>query len=180
MNRRVLLPLLAPALLLAGCYTTPQRPSAEQSPPPLPTTTQTRPAQPEAPAPVQEEGVQISAYEPASTVPLTPLHSSAVQSLLRSAEEQERSRDLAGAVGTLERALRIEPRNAHLWHRLAGLRFQQGRYSQAAGLAEKSLALAGGDNGLKRDNWRLIADSKRADGDEAGARVAERKARLVR
>ncbi|MCW8908812.1 MAG: tetratricopeptide repeat protein, partial [Sedimenticola sp.] len=119
-------------------------------------------------------------YEPASAVPLTPLHSSAVQSLLRSAEAQERNRDLAGAVGTLERALRIEPRNAHLWHRLATLRFQQGRYSQATGLAEKSLALAGGDRGLKRENWRLIADSKRASGDEAGARVAERKARLVR
>ncbi|MCW8907127.1 MAG: hypothetical protein OQL28_07745, partial [Sedimenticola sp.] len=87
MNRRVLFSLLVPALLLAGCYTAPQRPAAERQPPPLPgEVTETLPAQPQAPAPVREEGVQISAYEPASAVPLTPLHSSAVQSLLRSAE----------------------------------------------------------------------------------------------
>lgn len=180
MNRRVLFSLLAPALLLAGCYTAPQRPAADQQPPPLPDLGVAQPAQEETAPPVRDEGVQISAYEPASQVPLTPLHSSAVQSLLRSAEEQERERDLVGAVGTLERALRIEPRNAHLWHRLADLRFQQGRYTQAAGLAEKSLALAGGDSVLKRDNWRLIADSRRAAGDDAGAREAERKARMVR
>lgn len=172
MNWRVLIPVLLPALLLAGCYTAPRRPAAEQQAPPVRALTGVpQPAAPE---------VQISAYEPASRVPLTPLHSSAVQSLLSSALQQERSRDLAGAVGTIERALRIEPRNAHLWHRLADLRFQQGRYAQATELAEKSLALAGGDATLKRDNWQLIAQSMRASGDHAGARVAERKARLVR
>ena len=46
-------------------------------------------------------------------------------------------------------------------------------------LADPRPALAGGDLALKRDNWRLIAKARRAAGDVAGARVAERKARTL-
>lgn len=170
--------LLLPALLLAGCYTAPQRPAAE-----IPS----RPAAPVSSAsgsevvvaPARDREIQISAYEPAPAVPLVPLHSKAVGALLKTAQQQERNNDLNGAVGTIERALRIEPRNGHLWYRLANLRYSQGRHGLASDLASKSLALAGADVALKRDSWRLIARAKRASGDTEGAKVAERKARML-
>lgn len=165
-------------LLLAGCAGTTQRaaPVAEassvQRPMQPPSSTVTQPAD-------GGGGIQIRAYEPSVRKAVAPVHSSAVTSLLKSAQLLESAGDLTAAVGTIERALRIEPRNAHLWNRLAHLRFSQGRISPAADLAMKSMALAGGDIALKRDNWQLIARARRRAGDVAGARVAERKARML-
>ena len=61
------------------------------------------------------------------------------------------------AMATLERALRIEPRNAMPWHQLATVRFQQQQYQQAFALARKSNVLAGNNRNLKNANWELIA-----------------------
>lgn len=47
-----------------------------------------------------------------------------------------------GAVSSVERALRLEPKNPWLWHRLAVLRLQQGQWRQAMALAEKSNSLS--------------------------------------
>ncbi|MGH8590248.1 MAG: tetratricopeptide repeat protein, partial [Gammaproteobacteria bacterium] len=49
------------------------------------------------------------------------------------------------AAATLERAIRIEPRNPWLWHRLAVLRLQEGQHSVAIELAKKSNVLARGN-----------------------------------
>ncbi len=180
MNWKIYATLLMLVLLLAGCYTAPQRPVAEvgQRPPPAPV--DNRGYEPEVvTAPARDKEIQISAYEPAPAVPLVPLHSKAVDALLKTAREQERKQDLNGAVGTIERALRIEPRNGHLWYRLANLRYSQGQHGMASDLARKSLALAGADVALKRDSWQLIARAKRAVGDIEAAKVAERKARML-
>ncbi len=178
MNWKRYYALLLPALLLAGCYTPPQRPAEPGGQRPPAPAYEVRGGEAVA-APAREKGVQISAYEPAPAVPLAPLHSKAVGALLKTAQEQERNNDLNGAVGTLERALRIEPRNAHLWYRLASLRLIQGQHGLASDLATKSLALAGADVALKRESWELIARAKRAGGDVSGANVAERKARML-
>jgi tetratricopeptide (TPR) repeat protein len=171
MKRKILYCLLISANLLAACSVTPKRTTTPDSrSTPAPVTSQ---------RPEVDEEPQVRAYEPAAQVRATPTHGRAVVALLQSAEKQEAADDLAGAVGTVERALRIEPRNAHLWNRLANLRLQQGTYGMAADLAAKSNNLAGGDLALKRDNWRLIAQARRAAGDIAGARVAERKARTI-
>jgi hypothetical protein len=102
--------------------------------------------------------------------------STTVLALIQTAEGQERAGNLAGAAATLERALRVQPRNAVLWHRLANVRFQQGQYARANSLAGKSNALAASNASLRRNNWLLIAKIKRAQGDEYGAREAEMKA----
>ena len=86
-----------------------------------------------------------------------PQPAKAVRALLERARKQQAAGDLVGAANTLERAVRIEPGNALVWNRLAHVRLEQGRYTQAAGLAAKSKALAGGDAVLKADNDRIIA-----------------------
>ena len=76
------------------------------------------------------------------------------------------------AAASLERALRIEPRNARLWHELAQLRMQEEEYQQTESLALRSIRFAGADNTLRSANWRLISESRRERGDLAGARKA--------
>jgi len=101
----------------------------------------------------------------------------AVLALLSNAGRQQQGGDIPGAAATLERALRIEPRNARLWHRLAALRLDQKSYRMAAGLADKSNSLAPEDADLKRANWRLIARARSALGDATGAQEAWQMAR---
>jgi Tfp pilus assembly protein PilF len=79
---------------------------------------------------------------------------------------------LANAAATLERALRIEPRNPRLWHELARVRLKQGQYAQAESVAARSNSWAGSDNALRAENWRLIAEAREARGDTEGARQA--------
>lgn len=79
-------------------------------------------------------------------------------------------REAAGA--SLERALRIEPRNAWLWHELAQLRLAQGQYAQAISLAQKSGSFAVKDRRLQAVNWRLIGNARTAQGNPAGAEKA--------
>ncbi len=104
----------------------------------------------------------------------------AVVSLLNTASAQFRAGDHARAAATLERAIAIEPNNAWLWHRLAGTRLAEGRLSQAASLAAKSNSLANplatADRNLQADNWKLIAEVRRRQGDAGGAATAESQA----
>lgn len=93
--------------------------------------------------------------------------------LLDNAGQQARSGQLDASAATLERALRIEPDNAVIWNRLALVRLQQGRPDQAESLAAKSNALAGSDRELQVRNWRIIAQARRARGNNAGAQLAE-------
>jgi tetratricopeptide (TPR) repeat protein len=83
-------------------------------------------------------------------------------------------REAAGA--SLERALRIEPRNPWLWHELAQLRLTQGQYEQSISLARKSNSFAGQDRRLQALNWRTISDARIAQGDLSGAEQALKQA----
>jgi cytochrome c-type biogenesis protein CcmH/NrfG len=67
---------------------------------------------------------------------------------------------LPNAAATLERALRIEPRNARLWHELGQVRLRQRDYAQAESLAARSNTLAGSDAELRAANQRLIDDAR--------------------
>jgi predicted Zn-dependent protease len=96
--------------------------------------------------------------------------------LARQAEQQRQSGDYAGAAASLERSLRIAPREAYLWNRLARVRLEQGQAGQAGNLASRSNDLAGDTPNVKQDNWRVIAESKRRSGDVAGATEAEKRA----
>ena len=103
----------------------------------------------------------------------------AVLSLVASAQAATTAGNLESASATLERALRIEGRNPYLWHELAQIRLQQGQHQQAAGLAAKSNAWAGGDNALRARNWRVIGEVRARSGDWEGAQNAFNKAEAL-
>ena len=164
--------LFALAVLAGGCSSPTYR-----TQPPAPVErggVRSEPVPPPGSATTQGEPT-ITAYIP-PTQPQTarPAPAKAAQVLSRRAEDQRRAGDLDGAVSSLERALRIEPRDPALWNRLARVREDQGRYAMAEELAGKSNSLAGlYDRDIKRANWELIARVRRAQGKTAAARDAE-------
>lgn len=97
----------------------------------------------------------------------------AVVALLDESDRKLRSGEHEAAAAAVERALRLSPSNATLWYRLGIIRADQGRWSQAEAMAQKSLSLSGNDPRLQEDNWKLIARARRGLGDAAGARAAE-------
>jgi len=99
-----------------------------------------------------------------------------VLALLDEAEAKMQSGDHATAAVTLERALRLEPKNAKLWHRLATIRLQQKNWQQAINLAKKSNSLAAGDYLLQSDNWNLIAKANFSAGHVDAAKEARARA----
>lgn len=101
--------------------------------------------------------------------------SKTVLALLDTAREAAKAGQLHNAEAQLERALRIDPRNAVLWHYMAKLRLHQDRIADAAGLAAKSNSLAGKNRALQADNWRIIAHARHQQGDLAGAQRAQDK-----
>ena len=102
---------------------------------------------------------------------------SAVVALLDSARAAERERQYGRAAAALERALKVEPRNPWLWHRLATVRYRQGRYPEAEALSRRSMSLSPGEVKLESRNWRVIAAARHGQGDEEGAREALRRAK---
>jgi predicted Zn-dependent protease len=96
----------------------------------------------------------------------------AIAGLMQNARADVAAGRLSNAAATLERALRIEPRNPRLWHELARVRLKQGEYAQAESVAARSNSWAGTDNTLRAENWRLIAQSRESRGDAEGARKA--------
>ena len=133
---RYTLPVL---LLLSGCATAPA-PTPE---PPTP-----GPAQAPTPAPP----------------PAARSENIAVAGLMETARADASAGRLANAAASLERALRIEPRNPRLWQELARVRLRQGEYAQAESLAARSNTWAGADDALRAENARIVAEARELAG----------------
>jgi predicted Zn-dependent protease len=124
-------------------------------------------------SPPQAVPVQPPPALTAQTRPSNP----AVVALIGSAGEYVGAGELEKAAAAYERALRIDPHNPGIWHDLAVIRYRQQHYQQAESLAAKSNGFsAPGDDSLRAQNWRLIAQSRRALGDSVGADAAEAQA----
>jgi len=88
----------------------------------------------------------------------------AVAGLMESARADSAAGRLTTAAASLERALRIEPRNPRLWHELARVRLKQGEYAQAENMAARSNSWAGSDSGLRELNQQVIEQAREARG----------------
>ena len=101
-----------------------------------------------------------------------------VLALLTTARQQEGSGDLNGANASLERAMRIAPREPQVLYRLAQVRVRQGDAAQAEQLAQRGLTYASGRPALQAGLWELVAQARDAQGNSAGAEQARQRARV--
>lgn len=102
--------------------------------------------------------------------------SPAVIALISQADHNSSKGDLSSAVVDMERALRIDSRNATITYKLAQLRLKQAKPQQAEELAGKAALLAAGDLELKRKSWLLIAEARKLQQNFNGAKEAKIKA----
>jgi hypothetical protein len=100
-----------------------------------------------------------------------------VLSLLTTAQQQQGGGDFNGASSSLERAMRIAPREPQVLYRLAEVRLAQGDAAQAEQLARRGLTYANGRPALQASLWELIAQSRERQGDTAGAATARQRAK---
>ncbi|SHO44726.1 tetratricopeptide repeat protein [Desulfopila aestuarii] len=162
-NKRVhtTLPILALlALLLNGCAIKQpvQQPAYPTKKPSTHTTPSKRPT-PSYPAPqvVQPQPEPSPQTTPATTY--TP-KTGAGGALYSSAQGAINRGDYQQAEMSLERALKIEPRNAHYWYSMAQVKYKQKQYSQTVHLCSKSKSLAGKNSQLISLNDDLSAKAR--------------------
>ncbi len=122
------------------------------------------PPQPSYPQPSYPSPPQTT-IPPPSTVPDSipeppPLDYKAQTGVASSLYNQSRKLISEGQYGqaelTLERALRIEPKNGYYWYTMADLKYRQNKRSQAVQFCLKSKSLAGKDKKLVQLNNALI------------------------
>lgn len=94
--------------------------------------------------------------KPAVSLPKNPI----VADLGNQADRFIREGRLDTAAQTLERGLRIAPKEPTLWSQLASVKLLQKLYQQAQSLAAKSNSLAGGNTSLIRKNKSIIRKAR--------------------
>jgi tetratricopeptide (TPR) repeat protein len=62
----------------------------------------------------------------------------------------------------LERALRIEPRNAHYWYTMAQVKYRRGQYAETVQFCKKAESLAGKQPQLLARNRELLWQAQKA------------------
>ncbi|MFT4634459.1 MAG: hypothetical protein ACI854_000560 [Arenicella sp.] len=112
------------------------------------------------------DSVVVKAEPLTGDQPMSPV----VMRLIATAGDQRRVGNWDSAASSLERALRIEPRNGRLWSRLAEVRYDQKSWRKAIQLAAKSNTLSGGNSKLLRQNWVLMANCYDALGEHSSAK----------
>jgi hypothetical protein len=140
---------------------------ANQVPPPATNLPVPPPITPPAPPP--EQPPQLPPFEPLqSFAPLSPV----VGALVIAANQNADKGNVGSATTTIERAIRIEPRNPILFYKLAVLRMKESKPRLAEDLAKKSALLAGKDKNLKKHSWLLIAKAREMQKNYKGAKEA--------
>ncbi len=133
---------------------------------------------PESLIPVEERHVPVEEIPEAPAYSGDKVQPTVIASLIEDANHHAAAGNTDKAIALLERALRIEPGNAVLWHQFAQIRLQQSNWQQAIALARKSNALAANDLQLKSRNWSVMATAYEKLGDMEKAKEARRLQRL--
>ena len=89
----------------------------------------------------------------------TTVPNSAVLALLDTARQQRQQHKYVAAAASLERAIRISPRDGQLYLELAKVRFQQGDSAQAAQMCKKAVALSNNSAQTKFECGVLLGSS---------------------
>jgi predicted Zn-dependent protease len=86
---------------------------------------------------------------------------SIVEGISKQAKQLLRNGELDAAAQTLERGIRIAPKNEFLWSQLAAVRLQQHQYGQAQSLAAKSSILAKDNVAIISINQAIIEEARK-------------------
>lgn len=141
-------------LIFQGCASYPPRQPTRYPPSqPMPST----PSQPAQSVPQPEAKPLMHAPGQTSTI---------AADFSRKADDQVHQGRLDLAAATLERGLRVAPKDATLWSQLAEVKLQQQQYQQAQSLAAKSNSLAGGNMAIMRKNQQIIDKSRQETGSQ--------------
>lgn len=135
--------VLLAVFLLAGCVSTGGS---------VPVSDGRGPQQPDTSKPAENN----SAEEPPQLV-IAPPRSSGAQTLLAQADEALTAQRPSTAIVLLERAIRIEPREASLWIKLSEVHLSQRDDITAFQHARKAIALAGSDTNKAAAAWLQLA-----------------------
>ncbi|MBF8268504.1 MAG: hypothetical protein HW386_213 [Gammaproteobacteria bacterium] len=170
--------LLLVCLLLQACSSSNPRttPVEDRTTAPAPPVISSRQPRVNVPPPAPSNPVNPQ-------VPLDPAPAAtppAIVALLDDAEQAEANGNPDAAAATLERALKIDPKNALLWNRLAGVHMRRGDSQQALTMARRSNTLAAGDYSLQMENWFLILAITTNTGDAQGEAEARKKIEELR
>lgn len=162
---------VAVACLLAGCITTGevgQRQGTQAGIPARPTL---------SPPDADQSFTPVLPTQPPATSYPTTLQESganpAVLALYGQAQQQQGTGALEQAANSLERAMRLAPRNPFLWDALARLHLKMQQPDQAQNAAYKAISLADNNPNILRGSWLTIAASRQALGDASGAASAQ-------
>jgi tetratricopeptide (TPR) repeat protein len=93
----------------------------------------------------------------------------ATLALLKQSDRARSTGNTEEAVAYVERAIRLNPRQADLWVRLAELQLARDDPAAAVQFANKAITLAGQRMDWVRDAWLVIADARAAQGDADAA-----------
>jgi tetratricopeptide (TPR) repeat protein len=147
------------ALLLAGCATAPVPSAGDDSP-------------------SHGDGAVDAgaAGAPGASRPReTPSPEVPTVALLQQSERAAEAGDVDEAIGYVERAIRLSPRDPALWLRLAELQLSAGDDARAIQMANKAIALSSSRPDIQRDAWLVVADARERQGDTAeAARIRQR------
>jgi tetratricopeptide (TPR) repeat protein len=164
--------LLGIAASLLGCaarHLPEPSPSAGRPPAAAPTPAATPPQPPAPSAAIESQPPNAVSASDEEKAPDDP---PVIVALLEESEASRSTGDLDNAAASLERALRIQPRNARLWHQLARVRLEQGEPTVAEELAQKSSALALDNEALIAANQELMDAARKRQGLGAPAPAA--------
>jgi len=148
-------------MAMTGCVPTRFEEPAPRAPAPV-----AAPAQKPPPTvvitPVPEPGTSgsVEPVPPPAAIPPPPPVGAASQSLLAQSRGYQAAGRYDQAAASIERALRIEPRQPVLWLELGNIRLKEGDYAQAESLGRKALSLSGGDAGLSARAEQLITAAR--------------------
>ncbi len=118
-------------------------------------------AKPYHPPSTHKTSTQKTTVPPVVPTTITPTKNPTVQNIQAQATQLKNKGQLESAAQTLERGLRIAPKNASLWSQLADVRLQQQQYGQAQSMAQKSNNLAGANASLIQKNQSIIMKAQK-------------------
>jgi tetratricopeptide (TPR) repeat protein len=132
------------------------------------------------PAPVEDREVQERVRQPAKQqsagVQVYPLQNPAIKTLMEDAAEAESIGEYDVAAVSLERALRIQPRDPEILQQLAEVQLLKKDYEQALSFAIQSYDSGSRVGEICSRNWHTISVAREHLGDKSGSAQAKTRA----